>query len=317
MLVVTCLLVAAALIAPRGGRVRRVLERVRPDRLRPSRGLSAGCGSGAGRRLAVRGSGRSESRPAPHLRLSAAGCDRLVPLTWLPADLAAFLVFLASVAALLGAVALVGVRDVRCYAAVLLWAPTWNSLDTLNVSLGARARRRSPLAVSLDALAARCDARSAWCRSSCSSGPCSSGSGLTRRPPGRDPRARLGFGITLASWAAIGFAGLADYPGPPLPGRRPGELLDRRRSRTSSGSDRSGPASRRDRRRCASRRGGLVRGRRRARGSRVHARGRREPRAEPCRVAALPHAVDRAARARAPALLAALAPADSAVGEPA
>ena len=58
----------------------------------------------------------------------------LVPLSWLPTDLAAFLVFLAAVAALLGAVALVGVRDVRCYAAVLLWAPTWNALDTLNVS---------------------------------------------------------------------------------------------------------------------------------------------------------------------------------------
>ena len=57
-----------------------------------------------------------------------------MPLSWLPADLAVFLVFLAAVAALLGAVALVGVRDIRCYAAVLLWAPTWNALDTLNVS---------------------------------------------------------------------------------------------------------------------------------------------------------------------------------------
>lgn len=135
----------------------------------------------------------------------------LIPLTWLPADLAAFLVFLASVAALLGAVALVGVRDVRCYAAVLLWAPTWNSLDTLNVSsalaLGVALlwRFRStiwPLAATLGIMVSV--KLFLW--------PMLAWVGWTRRPPAAILALVLGFGITLASWAAIGFAGLGDYP---------------------------------------------------------------------------------------------------------
>ena len=135
----------------------------------------------------------------------------LVPLTWLPVDLAAFLVFLASVAALLGAVALVGVRDVRCYAAVLLWAPTWNSLDTLNVSsalaLGVALlwRFRStlwPLGATLGVMVSV--KLFLW--------PMLVWVGLTRRPPAAILALVLGLGVTLASWAAIGFAGLADYP---------------------------------------------------------------------------------------------------------
>lgn len=135
----------------------------------------------------------------------------LVPLTWLPVDLAAFLVLLASVAVLLGAVALVGVRDVRCYAAVLLWAPTWNSFDTLNVSsalaLGAALlwRFRStlwPLGATLGVIASV--KLFLW--------PMLLWVGLTRRPQAAILALVLGFGITLASWMAIGFAGLADYP---------------------------------------------------------------------------------------------------------
>jgi hypothetical protein len=135
----------------------------------------------------------------------------LIPLTWLPADLAAFLVFLASVAALLGAVALVGVRDVRCYAAVLLWATTWNSLDTLNVSsalaLGVALlwRFRStiwPLAATLGIMVSV--KLFLW--------PMLAWVGLTRRPPAAIIALVLGLVITAASWAAIGFAGLADYP---------------------------------------------------------------------------------------------------------
>ena len=135
----------------------------------------------------------------------------LVPLTWLPVDLAAFLVFVASVAALLGAVALVGVRDVRCYAAVLLWAPTWNSLDTLNVSsalaLGVALlwRFRStlwPLGATLGVMVSV--KLFLW--------PMLVWVGLTRRPPAAILALVFGLGVTLASWAAIGFAGLADYP---------------------------------------------------------------------------------------------------------
>lgn len=58
----------------------------------------------------------------------------LVPLTALSTDVAAFLAFLVSLAALLGALAVIGVRDPRCFAAVLIWAPGFNALEMANVS---------------------------------------------------------------------------------------------------------------------------------------------------------------------------------------
>jgi hypothetical protein len=135
----------------------------------------------------------------------------LVPLTWLPTDLAAFLVFLAAVAALLGAVALVGVRDVRCYAAVLLWAPSWNALDTLNVSaalaLGVALVWRFrgtlwPLAATLGLMVSV--KLFLW--------PLLAWAGLTRRPLAAILGLALAVAVALGSWAAIGFAGLGEYP---------------------------------------------------------------------------------------------------------
>jgi hypothetical protein len=135
----------------------------------------------------------------------------LVPLTWLPADLAAFLVLLAAVAALLCAVALVGVRDARCYAAVLLWAPTWNALDTLNVSallaLGVALvwRFRStlwPLAATLGVMVSL--KLFLW--------PLLLWVGLVRRPLSAAIGVAFGLALALGSWTAIGFAGLGDYP---------------------------------------------------------------------------------------------------------
>lgn len=135
----------------------------------------------------------------------------LVPLSWLPADLAAFLVFLASVAALVGALALVGVRDVRCYAALLLWAPVWNSLDTLNVSSGLALgvallwRFRAsllPLAATLGAMVSV--KLFLW--------PLVVWVGSTRRLVPAALALGIGFILTFASWAVIGFAGLAEYP---------------------------------------------------------------------------------------------------------
>jgi len=60
--------------------------------------------------------------------------ELLVPLTFLPSGVATFLGFVATLAAVYGALALVGVRDIRCYAAVTLWAPGWNALETANVT---------------------------------------------------------------------------------------------------------------------------------------------------------------------------------------
>jgi hypothetical protein len=58
----------------------------------------------------------------------------LVPLTALSKDAACFLAFVVSLVALLGALAVVGVRDVRCFAAVLIWAPGFNALEMANIS---------------------------------------------------------------------------------------------------------------------------------------------------------------------------------------
>ncbi len=238
----------------------------------------------------------------------------LVPLSWLPTDLAAFLVFLAAVAALLGAVALVGVRDVRCYAAVLLWAPTWNALDTLNVSaalaLGVALvwRFRStlwPLAATLGAMVSV--KLFLW--------PLLVWVALVRRPLAAILAAAIGFVLAFGSWAAIGFAGLGDYP----------ELLSKVGDQENysivaiaeeTGLGPVGPCSPcSSEARCSSPLCG--RGAADEEIGCVHARRRRVPRAEPGRVAPLPHVADRAAGTRPPALLCALAAADSAVGEPA
>jgi hypothetical protein len=52
----------------------------------------------------------------------------------LSADAAVVLVVLGSLAALMGALALVGVRDVRCFAIVPIWGSGWNALEMANVS---------------------------------------------------------------------------------------------------------------------------------------------------------------------------------------
>jgi alpha-1,2-mannosyltransferase len=134
----------------------------------------------------------------------------LIPLTVVPSDLGAFIVFLLSLAALGGALALVGVRDVRCYAAVFLWAPTWNSLITLNVSsvlaLGVAGlwRYRAtlwPLALTLGALVSI----------KLFLAPLLAWVALTRRVRPAVTGACVAFALTVSAWAAIGFAGLGDY----------------------------------------------------------------------------------------------------------
>jgi hypothetical protein len=135
----------------------------------------------------------------------------LVPLSLLPEDLAVFLVFVASVAALMGAAAVVGVRDIRCFAAILLWAPAWNSLDTLNISsalaLGValvwRFRSRVwHLAATLGVMVSV--KLFLW--------PLLAWVALTRRATSALVGLGVGLLVTLVSWALIGFDGLADYP---------------------------------------------------------------------------------------------------------
>jgi hypothetical protein len=135
----------------------------------------------------------------------------LVPLTALPVDVAAVLAFLGSLAALIGALAVVGVRDVRCYAAVLVWAPGWNALEMANVS--------AALALAL-ALAWRFRA-TIW-RLAILLGlaistklflwPLLAWAIATRRFRAAGLAAAIGLVVSLTAWAAIGFEGLISYP---------------------------------------------------------------------------------------------------------
>lgn len=135
----------------------------------------------------------------------------LVPFTVVPEDVAVVAAIIASLAAVLAALALVGVRDARCYLAVLASAPIWNILETANLS-GVLA-----LGVAL-----------AW-RFRESTRPLASILGLATAAKfflwpllvwvaatKRSLAAVLGLVVTIvttiAAWAVIGFQGFTGYP---------------------------------------------------------------------------------------------------------
>jgi hypothetical protein len=136
--------------------------------------------------------------------------ELVVPLTFIPQDVAAFIAFLASLLALLSTVYVVGVRDIRCYAAVLIWAPGWNSLELANVTVA------SALVAAL-----------VWrYRDTTWTAPVALGSALavklllwplvvwlaaTQRMRSAALSLCVGVGLTVASWAAIGFSGFTSY----------------------------------------------------------------------------------------------------------
>jgi alpha-1,2-mannosyltransferase len=137
--------------------------------------------------------------------------ELLVPVTFLPDDVSSFLAFVASFAAVMGALAVVGVRDIRCYAAVVIWAPAWNALEmanltaviTLLAALVWRYRNATlPSAAALGgALASKLFL---W--------PVLIWAVATRRAPTALLAIALGLAAALASWAVVGFAGLTSYP---------------------------------------------------------------------------------------------------------
>ena len=83
----------------------------------------------------------------------------ITPLTRTSDDVAAVIAVLVSLAALMGALAVLGVRDVRCYAVVVIWAPGWNALEMANVSALLALLAGRGLAVPRHALATRGGAR--------------------------------------------------------------------------------------------------------------------------------------------------------------
>jgi len=135
----------------------------------------------------------------------------LSPLTVLPVDVAVVLAVLGSLAALMGALWLVGVRDVRCYAVVPIWASGWNALEMANVSavlalmLAVVWRFRAtlwPLATALGMMVSL--KLFLW--------PMLIWAVAMRRFRAAGAAIAVGLAVTLASWAVIGFAGLRDYP---------------------------------------------------------------------------------------------------------
>jgi hypothetical protein len=134
-----------------------------------------------------------------------------VPFTVLPVGAAQVVLFVMSVAALCGALALVGVRDIRCYAALFIWSPTWTALAVLNISsflalavaVAWRYRDRwLPLAAAIGlAIAAKVFL---W--------PLLVWTLASRRYAATACALGIAFASTVAAWATIGFQGLREYP---------------------------------------------------------------------------------------------------------
>ena len=141
----------------------------------------------------------------PQLALS------LVPFAFLPVPVAAFL-------AALGLLALVGltlyvldVRDVRCYAAAAMWVPTISGVLLANISiplafaLAVTWKYRERVAPSAAALGLAVSAKLLlW--------PMFVWMVATRRIRTAVYAVLVGLAVTLSAWAAIGFAGLSEYP---------------------------------------------------------------------------------------------------------
>jgi hypothetical protein len=134
-----------------------------------------------------------------------------MPLTPLPNGVAAMIVAIGLVALLLLTVRLLEVRDVRCYAAALLWVPALSGVLLGNVSI--------PLAFAAAIAWRYRDSvwQPAWALGLAISAklvmwPLLVWTLATRRPRVTGLAVAIGLGVTLAAWAVIGFDGLAGYP---------------------------------------------------------------------------------------------------------
>jgi alpha-1,2-mannosyltransferase len=135
----------------------------------------------------------------------------LLPLVPLPVGVVAFGFAVAMVGLLLATLRILGIRDVRCYAAALLWVPAISGVLLSNVSI--------PLAFAL-ALLWRYRDR-VWPPAlvlglSVSAKPLLWPMFvwmlLTRRARASLLATAIGIGVTIAAWASIGFADIGEYP---------------------------------------------------------------------------------------------------------
>lgn len=135
----------------------------------------------------------------------------MTPLTALSREVATMVAVIGALVAILASLALVGVRDLRIYAAVILTAPVWNVLESANVTalltlaLALAWRFRGavwPLAVTLGiAVAAK---MFLW--------PMGVWLVATRRYGVAVRAAFVAVATLTVTWAAAGFQGVAAYP---------------------------------------------------------------------------------------------------------
>jgi hypothetical protein len=135
-----------------------------------------------------------------------------VPFTALSEQAAGLIVMALLAAAALAVPWVVGVRDWRCYGVLLLWPPVISGIQTGSVTLamallaavGWRFRDSSALGSSAAIGVTLAAKIFLW--------PLVVWLAATRRVRGAVSALAIGVGLLLASWAAIGFAGLVDYP---------------------------------------------------------------------------------------------------------
>jgi hypothetical protein len=135
----------------------------------------------------------------------------LLPLTPLPVDLAGIVVAVALMALVVVTLRILGVTDLRCYAAAFLWMPTMSGVLLANVSIPlafAAAvvwRYRDEVWPPALALGLTISAKLLFW-------PLLVWTVVTGRLRATAFALGLGVGVTVAAWAAIGFAGLTSYP---------------------------------------------------------------------------------------------------------
>ena len=135
----------------------------------------------------------------------------LTPLTVLPVGLASLLVALLLVATVGLTLWVLGVRDLRCYAASALWVPSISGVLLSNVSI--------PLAFALavvwryrDRVGAPAAALGLSVSAKLVLWPMLVWMVATRRVRATVVAVAVGLLVTLVAWAIIGFAGFASYP---------------------------------------------------------------------------------------------------------
>ena len=135
----------------------------------------------------------------------------LMPFTPLPNGVVGVIVAAALLALLLLTVRMLEIRDVRCYAAALLWVPSVSGVLLGNISI--------PLAFAVAVAWRYRDEmwKPAWALGLAISAkllmwPLLVWTMATRRLRATAWAVLIGFAVTLAAWAAIGFDGLTGYP---------------------------------------------------------------------------------------------------------